>query len=79
MSSSDSSPSESTSLLSSPRDRGANNDPESSSPDSQDPVVVHISRTDLIWVLTGLWSAVFLGALDGKHNGTAFSSLMNHF
>lgn len=25
-----------------------------------------ISRIDLIWVLTGLWSAVFLGALDGS-------------
>lgn len=25
-----------------------------------------ISRADLIWVLTGLWSAVFLGALDGS-------------
>jgi hypothetical protein len=24
-----------------------------------------ISRADLIWVLAGLWSAVFLGALDG--------------
>lgn len=25
-----------------------------------------ISRGDLTWVLAGLWSAVFLGALDGK-------------
>lgn len=25
-----------------------------------------ISHIDLIWVLTGLWSAVFLGALDGS-------------
>lgn len=25
-----------------------------------------ISRADLIWVLAGLWSAVFLGALDGE-------------
>lgn len=24
-----------------------------------------ISKSDLVWVLTGLWSAVFLGALDG--------------
>jgi MFS family permease len=69
MVSSDSSPSESTALLSPPRDHDTNGDPEYSSPDSQDSLVVHISKTDLIWVLTGLWSAVFLGALDGKHNG----------
>jgi hypothetical protein len=25
-----------------------------------------ISRVDLVWVLAGLWSAVFLGALDGE-------------
>lgn len=25
-----------------------------------------VSRSDLIWVLAGLWSAVFLGALDGE-------------
>lgn len=25
-----------------------------------------VSKTDLAWVLAGLWSAVFLGALDGK-------------
>lgn len=25
-----------------------------------------VSRTDLAWVLAGLWSAVFLGALDGE-------------
>ena len=24
-----------------------------------------LSRADLVWVLAGLWSAVFLGALDG--------------
>lgn len=26
-----------------------------------------VSKADLAWVLAGLWSAVFLGALDGKH------------
>jgi hypothetical protein len=78
MNSSDSSLSESTALLSSLRDHRANGDSECSSPDSQDPIVVHISKTDLIWVLAGLWSAVFLGALDGKHNGTALRSLRDH-
>lgn len=29
-----------------------------------------ISRIDLIWVLAGLWSAVFLGALDGMFSVT---------
>ena len=24
-----------------------------------------VSRADLVWILAGLWSAVFLGALDG--------------
>lgn len=27
-----------------------------------------ISRADLAWVLAGLWSAVFLGALDGEYS-----------
>lgn len=31
----------------------------------QEPCATKISRADLIWVLAGLWSAVFLGALDG--------------
>jgi hypothetical protein len=66
MRSSDSTSLETTPLLSSPRDHGAINEPEYPNPISPDPVVVHISRTDLIWVLTGLWSAVFLGALDGE-------------
>ena len=25
-----------------------------------------VSKADLAWVLAGLWSAVFLGALDGR-------------
>ena len=28
-----------------------------------------VSRADLVWVLAGLWSAVFLGALDGECHG----------
>ena len=27
-----------------------------------------ISKSDLAWVLAGLWSAVFLGALDGTQH-----------
>lgn len=78
MRSGDLSPSEFSPLLSSPRDHGANDEP-AYSPDSPDLVVAPISRADLIWVLTGLWSAVFLGALDGKHNSIALRSSMNHF
>lgn len=37
-------------------------DDTGSSPDAPQPT---ISRLDLVWILTGLWSAVFLGALDG--------------
>lgn len=32
---------------------------------AEPPSLNKISRSDLIWVLAGLWSAVFLGALDG--------------
>ena len=28
--------------------------------------IKRVSGIDLIWILTGLWSAVFLGALDGQ-------------
>lgn len=66
MRSSDSTSLETAPLLSSPRNHGAINEPEYPNPNSPDPGVAHISKTDLIWVLTGLWSAVFLGALDGK-------------
>lgn len=34
-------------------------------PQEPDPSASKLSRADLIWVLAGLWSAVFLGALDG--------------
>ena len=34
--------------------------------ESPEPVPLNkVSRSDLAWVLAGLWSAVFLGALDG--------------
>ncbi|KAI0254310.1 vacuolar amino acid permease [Lactifluus subvellereus] len=79
MRSGDSSPSESSPLLSSPRDHGANDEPAYSRPDSPDPVVAPISRADLIWVLTGLWSAVFLGALDGTIVATLITPIGNYF
>ena len=70
-------PSESSPLLSSPRDVSANDEPEASIPTSPDPVIIHLSKADLLWVLVGLWSPVFLGALDGEDNGTTLPLLMN--
>jgi hypothetical protein len=70
-------PSESSPLLSSPRDLDASDGPETPSPTSPDPVVIHLSRADLLWVLVGLWSPVFLGALDGKDNDTTLQLLVN--
>jgi len=29
------------------------------------PPLNQVTRIDLFWILSGLWSAVFLGALDG--------------
>jgi hypothetical protein len=66
MSSRDSTPSESSPLLTSPRDHLTDNGPGRPFPDPPDPEVFRVSKMDLIWVLAGLWSAVFLGALDGK-------------
>lgn len=33
-----------------------------------------ISRVDLAWVLAGLWSAVFLGALDGEYRFPGYAT-----
>ncbi|KAI0692642.1 hypothetical protein BC835DRAFT_1416396 [Cytidiella melzeri] len=38
-----------------------------------------ISQTDLAWVLAGLWSAVFLGALDGTIVATLLSPIGSYF
>ncbi|CAL1702254.1 unnamed protein product [Somion occarium] len=38
-----------------------------------------VSRTDLIWVLAGLYSAVFLGALDGTIVATLLSPIGSYF
>ncbi|EIW82224.1 vacuolar amino acid permease [Coniophora puteana RWD-64-598 SS2] len=37
------------------------------------------SRADLFWILTGLWSAVFLGALDGTIVATLLSPIGSYF
>ncbi|KAI0786360.1 MFS general substrate transporter [Abortiporus biennis] len=50
------------------------------SPTANDFALVNkISRTDLIWVLAGLWSAVFLGALDGTIVATLLSPIGSYF
>lgn len=33
------------------------------------PPLNDFSKSDICWILAGLWSAVFLGALDGKFHG----------
>jgi len=71
-------PSESSPLLSSPRDLGANDELENPSPTPPDPLVIRVSRADFLWILVGLWSPVFLGALDGKDNGGTLQLLVNN-
>ncbi|EPQ59602.1 vacuolar amino acid permease [Gloeophyllum trabeum ATCC 11539] len=38
-----------------------------------------VSRSDLIWILAGLWSAVFLGALDGTIVATLLTPIGSDF
>jgi hypothetical protein len=64
-------------LIPSPHDHLANDGLEHPSLDAPDPEVFHVSRMDLIWILAGLWSAVFLGALDGKHSHVAPQSVLD--
>ncbi|OSC99177.1 MFS general substrate transporter [Trametes coccinea BRFM310] len=50
------------------------------SPEPADPPVLNkVSRSDLMWVLAGLWSAVFLGALDGTIVATLLSPIGSYF
>ncbi|TCD71312.1 hypothetical protein EIP91_011083 [Steccherinum ochraceum] len=61
---------------------GAISDSEGSS--SSSPVLPatspnKVSRSDLAWVLAGLWSAVFLGALDGTIVATLLSPIGSYF
>ncbi|KAI0637813.1 vacuolar amino acid permease [Trametes polyzona] len=46
---------------------------------AEPPALNKISRSDLIWVLAGLWSAVFLGALDGTIVATLLSPIGSYF
>ncbi|KAH9844047.1 vacuolar amino acid permease [Rhodofomes roseus] len=48
-------------------------EPESSAPPNK------VSGTDLAWVLAGLWSAVFLGALDGTIVATLLAPIGSYF
>jgi MFS family permease len=71
--------SESSPLLPPSRDLCANDEPEAPVPTSPDPVVIHLSKADLLWVLVGLWSPVFLGALDGTIVATLMTPIGNYF
>ncbi|EJT97595.1 vacuolar amino acid permease [Dacryopinax primogenitus] len=49
-------------------------------PPSEEPKPLnHPSRADLVWILTGLWSAVFLGALDGTIVATLLTPIGSYF
>ncbi len=43
----------------------AESDTDAASNSEHEQASKEVTRADLIWVLAGLWSAVFLGALDG--------------
>lgn len=46
---------------------GTPSSPTNTEPDVPPPPPLnHFSRSDVRWILTGLWSAVLLGAFDGK-------------
>lgn len=48
---------------------------DSSEDDYPTPPPSAVSRADLVWILAGLWSAVFLGALDGNTSPSFCNSL----
>ncbi|KAH7879564.1 vacuolar amino acid permease [Lentinula edodes] len=50
-------------------------EPEASEP----PSLNKFSRLETCWILAGLWSAVFLGALDGTVVATLLSPIGSHF
>lgn len=61
---------------------GATEDSENTTPVSATypaPSSAKVSRSDLAWVLAGLWSAVFLGALDGTIVATLLSPIGSYF
>ncbi|KAK0206243.1 major facilitator superfamily domain-containing protein [Desarmillaria ectypa] len=43
------------------------------------PALNKFSRAETVWILVGLWSAVFLGALDGTVVATLLSPIGSHF
>ncbi|KAJ7638652.1 vacuolar amino acid permease [Roridomyces roridus] len=51
----------------------------SGSADSSPPLLNNFSRVDVAWILAGLWSAVFLGALDGTVVATLGVSIGSDF
>ncbi|OAX42903.1 vacuolar amino acid permease [Rhizopogon vinicolor AM-OR11-026] len=53
-------------------------DAESSLPNDPPPLN-EVTRVDLFWILSGLWSAVFLGALDGTIVATLLSPIGSYF
>ncbi|KAI0346735.1 MFS general substrate transporter [Trametopsis cervina] len=75
-------PSSETSLLaeSTPQSYGTRREDASPPPSPAEYAPLNkISRADLIWVLAGLWSAVFLGALDGTIVATLLSPIGSYF
>ncbi|KAJ3841024.1 major facilitator superfamily domain-containing protein [Lentinula raphanica] len=46
---------------------------------TEPPPLNKFSRLDTCWILAGLWSAVFLGALDGTVVATLLSPIGSHF
>ncbi|KAG6378441.1 vacuolar amino acid permease [Boletus reticuloceps] len=54
--------------------------PPPSSPTHQDPPPSNnVSRANFFWIVSGLWSAVFLGALDGTVVATLVSPIGSYF
>ncbi|KAI9574971.1 vacuolar amino acid permease [Boletus coccyginus] len=49
------------------------------SPTEDAPPLNHVSRVDFFWIVSGLWSAVFLGALDGTVVATLVSPIGSYF
>lgn len=49
------------------------------SPITQKVAFKETSTADLVWILVGLWTAVFLGALDGTIVATLLSPIGSYF
>jgi len=52
---------------------------DASSAQNDPPPLNQVTRSDLFWILSGLWSAVFLGALDGTIVATLLSPIGSYF